>query len=57
MIYKAFKDLTSRITSDKSLRYKALNIAQHLKYGVYQPALASMVYKSFAKYFETKNFK
>ena len=49
MAYDDFKDLKRRIASDKSLRYKAFNIAKNPKYDGYQRELASMVYKFFDK--------
>ena len=49
MAYGDFKDLKRRTASDKILRDKAFNIAEHLKYDGYQRGLASMVYKVFDK--------
>ena len=49
MAYGDFKDLTKRTVSDKILCDKAY---KNPKYDVYQPGLASMVYKLFDK----KNF-
>ena len=42
-----FKYLARRITSDKTLRDNAFNIAKDLKYDRYQRRLASTVYKFF----------
>ena len=47
MVYRDFKDLTRRTTSDKILCNKAFNIAQNPKYDEYQRELASVVYKFF----------
>ena len=49
MAYGDFKDLARRKASDKTLRDKAFNIANTLKYDRYQRGLASMVYKFFDK--------
>ena len=49
MAYGDFKDLTKRTVSDKILCDKAY---KNSKYDVYQPGLASMVYKLF----DEKNF-
>ena len=43
MVYRDFKDLARRTTSDKVLRNKAFNIAKNPKYDEYQSGLASMV--------------
>ena len=40
-----FKDLARRVTADKVLRDKALNITKNLKYDGYQIGLTSMVYR------------
>ena len=49
MAYEVFKDLTKRAAADKFLRDKTFNIAEDLKYDVYQRGLAFMVYKFFDK--------
>ena len=49
MAYGDFKDITTRIASDKIMRDKAFNIANNLKYDGCQHGLASMVYKCFDK--------
>ena len=49
MAYGSFKDFKRRTASDKSLRYKAFNIAKNPKYDGYQSVLVSMVYKFFDK--------
>ena len=49
MVYGYFKDLARRITSDKLLRDKALNIAKNPIYDGYQRGLASTVYNIFDK--------
>ena len=49
MTYGDFKDLKTKIFSDKVLRDKAFNIAKNCKYDGYQSGLASMVYKFFDK--------
>ena len=49
MAHGDFKDLQTRIASDKVLRDKAFNIAKNPKYDRYQRGLASMVYKFFDK--------
>ena len=51
MTYSKYKDLEKRTQSDKILRDKAFEIANNLKYDVYQGGLASMVYK----FFDTKS--
>ena len=47
MAFGDFKDLASRVASDKVLRDKAFNIAKNPKYDGYPRGLASMVYKFF----------
>ena len=49
MAYGDFKDLSRRTAADKTLRYKAFNIAKNPKYDKYQRRLASMVYHFFDK--------
>ena len=49
MAYGCFKDLTTRIASDKILRDKAFHIAKNPKYDGYQHGLSSMVYKFLIK--------
>ena len=44
MVYRDFKDLTRRTSSDKILGDKAFNIAKNLKCDGYQRGLASMAY-------------
>ena len=51
MSYGDFKDLTRRTSSDKILRDIAFDTAKSPKYDGYQRGLASIVYKSFDKYF------
>ena len=47
MTYGDFKDFPRNTAFDKVSRNKALNIAKNPKYGGYQTALASVVYKFF----------
>ena len=47
----SFKDFTRRTSSDKILRDIAFDTAKSPKYDGYQRGLASIVYKSFDKYF------
>ena len=49
MAYGDFKDLVSRIVSDKVLSSKAFNIARNTKYGEYKRDLPAMVYNFFKK--------
>ena len=49
MVYRDFKYLTRRKVSDKTLLYKAFNIAKNIKYDGYQRRRASMVHKFFDK--------
>ena len=44
-----FEDLTRRKVSDKTLLYKAFNIAKNIKSDRHQCRLASMVYKFYDK--------
>ena len=44
MAYENFEDLNRRAASDKTLRYKAFNIAKGPKYNGHQRGLASIIF-------------
>ena len=48
-VYFDSKDLAKRTISDKGLKYRACEVSRICKFGGYQRALASMIYKFFDK--------